>query len=861
MKNYIKNNKISMIKKLISILLILAGFIFVFVNKDIYYDTHASMVKLPGALKTTEPTGPGTENDDEILDITGNEIFEQEVRGWDGVLENLTLRFNNQDRKEATGSITVNILTMEDELLQSSTLELPYIPTRNSATFVFENPKTLDISTYYKLQIVAKDINNPAGFGLYTHHDRDEIYRLKGESKTLPLFGKLTRNGEEIPQCIRCTLNYRFYNSDAVKAMVFLLSLALIFALIPFPLVSEWLNKKLAKRTTYTLDLDRWLNRLFFVATPIICFLLGDRFNGFHLSEMIDRMTSLVFVFNLFIYITVWLIVYAIVNRVQYTSIIVLTLAFVADMANYYVWAFRGCPILATDIQSAKTAMNVAANFTYSLDLTGIWGIVYIVTFVAMILSLQGHKGLPWKKRFYSVGLAVLCMILFNHVFFQAEYYRKAHISHSVWEPARRYAQNGNAVSFVLSWSYSKVDKPSGYSADKIQELAKKYPSDTASTSDAKDAKSPNIIAIMNESLGDLSYNGPLETSEDYLPFIHSMKENTIKGKLYVSIEGANTANSEFEFLTGDSMSFLPARCIPYNLYVNGITPSMAHTMKSQGYAGVNSYHPYYSSGWNRTAVYPYFGFNEFRALEYYNETGNNKLVRSLISDESDFDQIIDDFKASKKESDDPFYLFNVTIQNHGGYSGAKGIIDEKIKVLDDVPYISDVTQYVNLAKESDSAFKKLIKYFESVDEPTMIIMFGDHQPPINTAFYARQFNKSTSDLTVEEKATWYATPYIIWTNYDIEEQELDMSANYLSSYAMNLAGLKLTGYNKYLLDLQKELPIISYVGYQGKDGKMYPNGEKSKYSDLILEYQSIQYNQLFDTKNRVDDFFFLKEK
>lgn len=100
----------------------------------------------------------------------------------------------------------------------------------------------------------------------------------------------------------------------------------------------------------------------------------------------------------------------------------------------------------------------------------------------------------------------------------------------------------------------------------------------------------------------------------------------------------------------------------------------------------------------------------------------------------------------------------------------------------------------------------------------------------------------------------------MIWANYDIEAAELDMSANYLSSYVMNLAGNKLTGYNKYLLDLQKELPVISAVCYKDKDGNVYANDAKSEYSDLLHSYQILQYNQLFDEKNRADDFFFLKE-
>ena len=164
------------------------------------------------------------------------------------------------------------------------------------------------------------------------------------------------------------------------------------------------------------------------------------------------------------------------------------------------------------------------------------------------------------------------------------------------------------------------------------------------------------------------------------------------------------------------------------------------------------------------------------------------------------------------------------------------------------------------MKKRSDDAFKTLVNYFKKVDEPTLIVMFGDHQPPITTDFYDTQFGKSVNDLTPEEKTNYYSTPYVIWANYDIEEAELDMSANYLSSYVANLAGLQLTGYNKYLLDLQKTIPVISAACYTDKDGNVYDLDEKSKYSDLIEEYQIVQYNQLFDIKNRHDEFFFLTE-
>ena len=73
--------------------------------------------------------------------------------------------------------------------------------------------------------------------------------------------------------------------------------------------------------------------------------------------------------------------------------------------------------------------------------------------------------------------------------------------------------------------------------------------------------KKPNIIVIMNEAFSDPSVLGDFTTNEDYMPFVHSLldgADNTISGHLNVSVKGGNTANTEFEYLTGASMAFLP---------------------------------------------------------------------------------------------------------------------------------------------------------------------------------------------------------------------------------------------------------------------------------------------------------------
>jgi len=128
---------------------------------------------------------------------------------------------------------------------------------------------------------------------------------------------------------------------------------------------------------------------------------------------------------------------------------------------------------------------------------------------------------------------------------------------------------------------------------------------------------SPNIIVIMDEAFSDLGVIGGFETNKDYMPFINSLigQENVIEGNVYVSTIGTGTSNTEFEFLTGNTMGFLPAGSNAYQLYVNDVQPGLTSTLKSQNYSAT-AFHTYYRTSWNREQVYEDMGFDEFISLE-----------------------------------------------------------------------------------------------------------------------------------------------------------------------------------------------------------------------------------------------------
>lgn len=821
------------IKCIIGLLIALAGLIFICANYDVCYNKH----------RTPRMADPFQK----MVPLSSDSVIEQEFVALEGTLYKVGMCTDNQGKKAATGSMTARVYDMEGNMIAEATKEASKVRLRKFTYFKFENPPTVKEGKSYKLVVTCNDFKNSQGFGVYTSAVNNSSIPTSGS-----IDGKVLPEGTHI----RVTAVSEYYNYGLFRKMIALIVAGIIFILIPFGKIEELIEKKTGKR----IGLNKLISRVLFVTSPIVAYFIVEILSGYTMSEVQTFLLMPKGIINMLIYAMMILVLYAITNKTQYSVIIMWVVSFIFAMTNYFVFSFRGIPVLAADILSIGTAINVAGGFEYSFDVWVLWSVAFLTTFSAIMFSLKPYKGFKLKKRFIPILTAIISFVfIYQFVIGTDIIEKKFDIEDSQWKPQRTYAKNGTALSFTMSWRYVKTEKPEGYSVDEVKKLTKNFTSDDTSKDNAKNKKMPNVIAIMNESLADFSYDGELETNKDYLPFIRSMKKNTIKGRVYVSIEGANTANSEFEFLTGNSMAFFAPRAVPYNNYVKDVVPSLTRTLKSQGYVGNNSYHPYKRSGWNRENVYRSLGFNHFFSEEHYE---NPEYMRIFISDKTNMETIIKDYEENRKEeSGKPFYLFNVTVQNHGGYIGKRGLVDADVQITTPELGTSENNQYVTLARKSDQAFKKLIKYFEKVDEPTVIVMFGDHQPPLSTTFYSTLFGRSTNKLTTEQESDWYSTPYVIWANYDIEEkQNENMSVNYLSSYLLNLIGADLTGYNKYLLDLQKRIPVLTGLFYQGDDGQFYDIDEESKYTKEINEYSKIQYNGLLDKRNRLNDFFFLKD-
>lgn len=519
---------------------------------------------------------------------------------------------------------------------------------------------------------------------------------------------------------------------------------------------------------------------------------------------------------------------------------------------NYFVVSFRSSPVVPWDVFSLGTAVTITDNYTFSLS----YRLVFVITGFAWLMILGEKTRLTIKKlKVRLVALAVSLLLTGGYItVIQVEAVGEAFgMDDILFTPNVLYRNNGFMAAFFANLRYLNVEKPAGYSKDAAEIIKASVETQDNTAVDLED--SPNIIVIMNEAFSDLSIYGDFGVSEDYMPFIRSMNENTVKGNLYVSVKGGNTANTEFEFLTGNSMAFMPAGSVPYQQFIKSEMPSLASWLGEMGYQTA-ALHPYYPKGWNRNTVYLDLGFGQ---SYFKSDFTNATTLRGYVDDKSAFDKVIELYEG--KGEGERLFAFEVTMQNHGGYSKEYEDLDAEI-FLTDIPESSKNTQvratekYLTLIKKTDEAFEELIRYFENQDEKTIILMFGDHQPAdyiSNPILRTLGISTETRNDSLDEFAKGYAVPFVMWGNYDIEEEEIShISVNYLSSLLMEKSGLPMSGYQKYLTGLKEDYPVVTANFVMNSE-----NGQFQEYSkDSLWEYSVLQYNDLVDMKNRLEGFY-----
>lgn len=540
---------------------------------------------------------------------------------------------------------------------------------------------------------------------------------------------------------------------------------------------------------------------------------------------------------NVFIFLAIFIAACWILRREKRAMILLNVLMFILAITNHYLYEFRGKPFELIDALMIETATTVVGNYEFGWSIELSFVVLLELGIICYIILYQQ----PERKRHEREGIIVLEIVMLMFCVCTPEI--------SYWNMDWTVESYGYLNSFI---GYARQDfsnkKPKKYSQAKVKEILEQYGDENEKK--AEDTEKPNVIVIMNEAFADLPKTYGFETNKDGMPFIHSLKDNTVKGKMLVSVLGGGTANTEFEFQTGNTMAFLNAGNTPYVQYIRNTQESVTQELKKYGYQ-TYAFHPCVRDNYNRDNVYEHLGFERYISIE--DQLKYRDELREMQSDEADMKNIIDLYERSDKEK--PFYIFNVTMQNHSGYSTEESEIPVTIYPKQKELQFVQLKEYLSLIRETDRAFKQLVSYFKQQDKKTIILMFGDHQPGLDGEVYDAMLAASGQEMSLlEMEQKKHEVPFVMWANYDIDaEDKILTSPAYLRPMLLEKAGLPLGNYDKLLQACSQEYPAINAYGYYDTEGNLFEHTDSFSEESILYQWQIVQYGNLLDRKQKAD--------
>lgn len=489
---------------------------------------------------------------------------------------------------------------------------------------------------------------------------------------------------------------------------------------------------------------------------------------------------------------------------------------------NFYTLQLRGEPFLPWDLTQVKEAAGVAAAAGLKVQPGMVWagGVLLALTVLSHFLyRRRGRPALPVRLVSIAASLAALLALVFG-VFLQPAVTQSFGIYPDAWMQDRYYRWYGVITGFMTNLTNLEIDEPEGYSEEAVNTLLDEteaagairtgpnFPDSYAARTDpAAIEKEPTIIYVMDESYWDVSeleqYGVTFDT--DVSPNLHALQQTSAYGKVYSPSFGGGTCDVEFEALTGHSVGFLPSGCKPYQQHVTRPMFALPSYLKDRGYQTA-AVHCYYAKYWSRNTAYPNLGFDDFISLEdmrgvekvrgYYWKGG-------LVTDASMGEQIIGEYERLKAASDAPVFLHAVTMQNHTNYNAANYPDDQRVHVTSapaglKASTVGALEDFATGVRDADALLGQLVSYFSQVDEPVILVFWGDHYNPIDSGYDVYTATGYASADSADPRL--HQTTLLMWSNYSSCQVDLGTIAAYeISPVMMDLFGLEQPLYFQYL--------------------------------------------------------------
>lgn len=495
------------------------------------------------------------------------------------------------------------------------------------------------------------------------------------------------------------------------------------------------------------------------------------------------------------------LALYCLIRRIGAAMLLVSVPVLICNLISAFKLQLRNEPFYPWDITLAGEVTNIISSIRLHPSRTMLLAIGYVaasvvIAFVLDQLVLRRYR-LTRKSYLTGFSVAMVYFCLLCGAWFNESYIAEHTIPVRVYNQRWTYEENGFFYAFVSNAYHARIDAPEDYSADTIQTLAGGCEASGGSVE-------PNVIIVMSEAFSDIWNAQGLRFDRELAPAFTSLSEQYLSGRCMTSEYGGNTANCEFEVLTGYSTWLLPSGTVPYMSHMNRDTDCYVSYLLSQGYHTV-ALHPYQRSFFSREKAYELMGFEEFYSEEHFEGAERFRYMK-YVSDDAVADRIIEEFEKNQ-QTDRGFFCHTVTMLNHTSYHDTDWPDEVQVGMeadceLTDKEY-GVLRCYATGVMFADEMLAKLVDYFSAVEEPTVIVFFGDHQPSLGTPGYElmQRIGYVEDNTTAEGILKLQSTPYLIWNNFQQEPTaaKMDLSMFQMIPYMTRMLDMDRPAFHGYL--------------------------------------------------------------
>lgn len=542
---------------------------------------------------------------------------------------------------------------------------------------------------------------------------------------------------------------------------------------------------------------------------------LGDTFSYIFGSP-------LVFLYNCLIILSTLSIVLLFKRRLFFfTFISTIWIGF--GITNGIILSNRVTPFTATDLTLADLGLGIVSKYL-SPTVTNLIAVFLIAVVLGIVFLF--FKGPKYKGKLNYKKNILIVTSVWAFLFLSTKFALGFNVIASYFgNIAFAYEDYGFPYCFSNTLLNTGIDKPEGYSAEKIASISDLIASNStnnklgsndillASTEGGlnheTDTDKPNIVMVQLESFFDPTLVKYLQFSEDPVPNFRSLMENYSSGYLTVPSVGAGTANTEFEVLSGMSLQFFGPGEYPYKTILQESTAeSVSYDLKELGYS-THAIHNNKGTFYGRNFVFSQLGFDTFTSLEYMN------VEEYTPKDWAKDFYLTDEILKSLNSTEGSDFVYTISVQAHGDYPKEKILENPKIQVsgLPDEETTNAFTYYINQLHEVDQFVGQLVEALSNRDEKTVLVLFGDHLPTLGF---------SDEDLV---NNSIFQTEYVVWSNFDMPKNDQDLTAYQLTSSVLNSLDIDngvLTKFHNQFKNIPNYLDDLKLLQYDMLYGEKY---------------------------------------